>query len=157
MIDLISQDHAPWAARILALKDAVPFQAFSIVMVNGNVYPVTRPEYVEITADAAYAELNGPEDFRAVLALEWVVEIEVGGEVGAAPRPPRYAAKLRALRESGPHGPLVVTLQDGRSFPLAGPHQCLLALDGRSIAACAQEGGLEILATYEITDLAPGT
>jgi hypothetical protein len=63
MIDLIPQDPAPWAARILALKDAIPFQAFSIVIVNGNVYPVTRPEYVEVTADAACAELNGPEDF----------------------------------------------------------------------------------------------
>ena len=157
MIDLIPQDPAPWAAKILALKDAVPFQAFSIVMVNRNTYSVTRPEYVEVTADGACAELDAPDHFRAVLSLDWVVEIEVGGEVGAAPRPPRYVAKLRALQESGPHGPLVLTLQDGRRFPLAGPHQYLLALDGRNVAVCEQEGGLMLLATSEITDLAPGT
>jgi hypothetical protein len=156
MQDPSPQDPAPWAAKILALKDAVPFQAFSVIMVNGNTYPVTRPEYVEVTADGACAELDAPEDFRAVLALDWVVEIEAGGEVGAPPRPPRYAAKLRALQESGPHGPLVLTLQDGRRFPLAGPHQFLLAPDGRSVAVCEQEGGLVPLATSEITDLAPG-
>src|SRR5690348_12839614 len=99
MSDLIPQDPAPWAAQILALKDAVPFRAFSVVMVNGNTYPVTRPEYVEVTADGACAELDGPEGFRSVLDLRWVVEVEVGGEVGAPPRPPRYAARLRSLRE----------------------------------------------------------
>src|SRR3954452_19743576 len=155
MMDPRPQDPAPWAAKITALKDAVPYRAFSVIMVNGNTYPVTRPEYVEVTTNGACARLNGPEGLRAVLSLDWVVEIEVGGEVGPSPRPPRYAAKLRALQESGPHGPLVLTLQDGRRFPLAGPHQYLLALDGRSVSVCAQEGGLEILATSEITDLAP--
>jgi hypothetical protein len=157
MIDPSPQDPAPWAAKILTLKDAVPFRAFSIVMINGNVHPVTRPEYVEVTADGACAELKGPEDFWAVLALDWVEEIEVGGEVGAPPRPPRYAAKLRALQEGGPHGPLVLTMQDGRRFAPAGPHQFLLAPDGRSVAVCEQEGGLVLLATSEISDLAPGT
>src|SRR4051794_30057321 len=157
MMEPRPQDPALWAAKILALKHAVPFRAFSIVMVNSNVYPVTRPEYVEVTADGSSAELNGPEGLWAVLSLDWVVQIEVGGEVGPAPRPPRYAAKLRSLQEGGPHGPLVLTLQDGRRFPLAGPHQLLLAPDGRSVAVCEQEGGLVLLETSEIAALAPGT
>jgi hypothetical protein len=39
----------------------------------------------------------------------------------------------------------VLTLRDGRSFPLAGPHECLVAPDGLSVAVCEQERGLEIL------------
>ncbi len=157
MTNLIPQDRAPWAAKILALKHAIPFQAFSIVMIDDRAYPVSRPEYVEITDDRSCAEVSGSEGWLAILALEWVVDLEVGGGVGAPPRPPRYAAKLRALQENGPFGPLTLTLQDGRQFPLAGPHQFLLAPDGRSIAVCEQEGGLELLKTCEIIELAPGT
>src|SRR4051794_25414604 len=156
MSDPKPQDPAPWAAKIRTLKHADPFQAFSVVMVSGDSYSVTRPEYVEVTGDGWCAKVSGPEGLRAVIALEWVVEIEVGGEVGAPPRPPRYAAKLHALQENGPHGPLVLTLQHGLCFPLAGPHQYLLALDGRSVAVREQGGGLVLLSTSEITDLAPG-
>jgi hypothetical protein len=157
MTNLIPQDPAPWAARILAMKDAVPFQAFSVAMISDHAYPVTRPEYVEVTKDRTCAKVSGPEGRLALLALEWVVDLTVGGEVGAPSRPPRYAAKLRALQEHGPFGPLMLTVQDGRQFPLAGPHQCLVAPDGRSIAVCEQEGGLVLLATSDITDLAPKT
>jgi hypothetical protein len=157
MTNLIPQDAAPWAAKILALKDAVPFQAFSIAMVSGHAYAVTRPEYVKVTDDRSCAKVSGPEGWLAVIALEWVVDLGIGGEVGAPPRPPRYAAKLRALQENGPFGPLTLTLRDGRQFPLAGPHQFLLAPDGRSIAVCEREGGLKLLKTSEITELAPRT
>lgn len=101
--------------------------------------------------------MSGPEERLAILALEWVVDLQIGGEVGAPPRPPRYAAKLRALQENGPFGPLRLSLQDGRQFPLAGPHQFPLAPDGRSIAVCEQAGSLLLLETSEITELAPGT
>jgi hypothetical protein len=157
MTDPRPQDPAPWAARIRALKQAVPFQPFSVVMINDHPIPISRPEYVEVTDDGWCARVSGPEGLWCVLALEWVVDIQVGGEVGAPPRPPRYAAKLRALQEDGPKGPLVLTLNDGRRFPLAGPHQFLLAPDARNVAVCEQEGGLVLFATSEITDLAPGT
>ena len=58
-------------------------------MVSGSPIPVTRPEYVEVTADGWCAKVIEPEVCWRVLALEWVVEIEVGGEVGAPPRGPR--------------------------------------------------------------------
>jgi hypothetical protein len=51
----------------------------------------------------------------------------------------------------------VLTLRDGRRFPLAGPHKCPVAPDGRSVAVCERKGGLAVLPTSEITDLAPGT
>jgi hypothetical protein len=155
-MELIPQDPSIWAAKLIALKNANPFQAFSVVMVDGRTHPVTRPEYIEITDDGSCAELSGPDDSWCVLALEWVVDVQVGGEIGAPPRPPRYAAKLRALQEHGPKGPLVLTMQDGEIYPLAGPHQYLLAPDGRSLAVCHREG-LAILETCEIADLAPAT
>jgi hypothetical protein len=157
MTDPRPQDPAPWAAKIRALKQAVPFQAFSVVMASGHTHAVTRPEYVKVTDDGWCAKVIVPDDYWCVLALEWVVDIQIGGEVGAPPRPPRYAAELRALQQDGPKGPLVVTRNDGRRFPLAGPHQFLLAPDGWSVAVCEREGGLVLFATSEITDLAPGT
>jgi hypothetical protein len=91
-----------------------------------------------------------------MLALEWVVDPQVGGKVGAPPRPPRYASQLNAMQVNGSKGPLVITMQDREIYPLAGPHQYLLAPDGRSAAVCHREG-LAILQTSEIADLAPGT
>jgi hypothetical protein len=157
MTNLQPQDPAPWAAKILALNQAVPFQAFSVVMVDGHAVPVTRPEFVEVTDAGNCAEVTRSDGASHVLALEWVVDVALGGEVDAPPRPPRYAAKLRALQENGPDAPLVLTLHDGREIPLEGPHELLLSRDGRSVAVCVTGGGLLILATAEITDLAPGT
>jgi hypothetical protein len=151
------QDPALWAAKILALKHAVPFQAFTVVTAGGTRAPVTRPEFVRLTDPETCADVIVPGRGRTWLALEWVTDIEIGGEVGAPPRPPRYVAKLRALQKDGPFGPLVLTMKDGRRFPLAGPHEFLVAPDGRSVAVCEEERGLEVLATSEITDLAPAT
>ena len=154
MKDPIPQDPAAWAARILALKHAEPFQAFSVVMASGRtILPVTRPEQIEVPDRRTCAELAMPDGTRHWLALEWVTDIEIGGEVGAAPRPPRYAAKLRDL----PDGPLVLSMGDGRRFPLAGPRQILVAPDGRSVAVCNKDGGLAILKTSDISDLEPGS
>jgi hypothetical protein len=155
-MNLIPQDPSVWASKLLALKNAIPFQAFCVVMVDGRTHPVSRPEYIEITDTGACAKLSGPDDGWCMLALEWVVDVEVGGEIGAPPRPPRYAAKLRVLQEHGPKGPLVITMQDGEIYPLAGPHQYLLGPDGRNVADCHRDG-LVILETSEIADLAPAT
>jgi hypothetical protein len=51
----------------------------------------------------------------------------------------------------------VLTLEGGRRFELAGSHQYLVAPDKKTVAVCEQEGGLALVATSEITGLAPGT
>jgi hypothetical protein len=155
MKNLQPQDPAPWAAKIVALKHAEPFQAFSVVMVDGHAVPVIRPEFVEVMDSGTCAEVTREDGGLHMLALEWVVDIALGGEVDAPRRPPRYAAKLRALQENGPDGPLVLTLHDGRQIALEGPHELLVSRDGRSVAVCDASGGLSILATVEIADLAP--
>jgi hypothetical protein len=43
----------------------------------------------------------------------------------------------------------------GRHVPLAGPREVIVAPDGRSVAVCDWDGGLAVLSTTEITDLAP--
>jgi hypothetical protein len=146
MKNLISQDPAPWASKLLALKHADPFQAFAVEMASGLTIPVTLPDYVEVTDDGTCAEVKVPGVSRYFIALEWVTGIEIGGEVGARPR---YAAKLRALQADGPKGPLVISARDGRRFPLVGP---LVAPDGRSVAVCEEDRRLQ---TSEITDLNP--
>jgi len=73
----------------------------------------------------------------------------------AAKRRDDFLAKLRALQEIGPRGPLVLTTRDGRRFPLAGPHEYLVSPDGKSVAVCEGEG-LVILETSEISELEPG-
>lgn len=153
MKNFTPQDPAPWAEKILALKNAIPFQAFTIVMVSDSEIPVLRPDSVEITGSCADVKL--PRNSRQILALEWVLDIEIGSKVEEAPRSPRYAAKLRALQADGPKGPLLIALQDGRLFTLAGTHEFLVSPDGHSVAVCDQDGGLVILETSEITDLAP--
>jgi hypothetical protein len=79
MRDPIPQDPAPWAAKIAALKNATRFQAFSVIMGGGHSFHVTRTEYVQLTTDGSCAEVSGPEGLEAVLALEWVTRIEIGG------------------------------------------------------------------------------
>ena len=153
------QDPAPWAAKIIALKQADPFQAFSVFMTSNHVIAVNRPENVEITDTGSCAKVfvSDGSDRRLthVLSLDWVIDIVVGGEVGAPPRPPRFVSKLRSLQTQGPHGPMVLTLHDGRQIPVAGPHQFLLSIDGRSVALCEPDGGLLIVETCDITDLSP--
>ncbi len=146
---------AAWATKILALKEAQVFQVFSIVMVSDFVIPITSPEYVAVTGDETCAEVKGPSGSLHILALEWVTELVVGSDFGAPSRPPRCAAKLRSLQTNGPDGPLVLTFHDGRRFLLAGPHEFLIAPDGRSVAVCEREGGLAVLLTSEIMGLAP--
>ena len=51
----------------------------------------------------------------------------------------------------------VLTLEDGRHLEIAGPHEYLVAPDGKTVAVCERDGGLALVATSEITDLAPGT
>jgi hypothetical protein len=137
--NVIPQDLAPWASKLLALKRAVPFQG-SWSMAN------SRPEYVEVTGDGTCADVEVPEGSPHVLALEWVTGIEIGGEVSA---PPRYAAKLRALRSHGPKGPLLVSIRAGRRFSVAEPAG---RPDVRSVAVCDQDRGLE---TCDVTNLNP--
>jgi hypothetical protein len=60
MKDPEPQDPAPWAAKILALKHAEPFQAFNVVMVSGYTVHVDRPEYVEILESGVCAKVSGP-------------------------------------------------------------------------------------------------
>jgi hypothetical protein len=159
MTNLRPQDPRAWAAKILALKQARPFQAFNVVMVTGDVIAVTGPGSIEVIDDGTCARVTGPDDAVCVFALEWVVDVPLGValEEDVIPAPPRYVAKLQALQESGPRWPLVLTLHDGRRVVLDGPHELLLSRDGRNVAVRDHQSDLLILATADITDLAPAS
>jgi hypothetical protein len=159
MKNLRPQDPRRWATKILALTHAVPFQAFNVVIVSGDVIPVTGPESIAIIDDGNCARVSEPGEAHCVFALEWVVDIQLAAELekDLDPPLPRYAAKLQALQENGPHGPMVLTLYDGRRVCLDGPHELLLSRDGRNVAVRDYQSDLLILAAADIADLAPAS
>src|SRR5271154_6387584 len=112
MADL-TEDPAAWADRLLALKHATPFRAFTLTTGSKSTFFVSHPDEMELTGSCV--EVDGPDDF-AVIELCWVVGIELGAEAPSAPRAPRYALKLQALQEADAFEPLVLTLHDGRQF-----------------------------------------
>jgi hypothetical protein len=71
----LPQDPAPWAAKILDLKNATEFQVFSVIMVGGQSHAITRPESMDLASDECCARVSGPEPegLKAMLGREWVL------------------------------------------------------------------------------------
>ena len=72
--------------EFLALKNADPFQAFAVETVSGQMIAVNVPDDVEVTGDGTCARVKVRGVPRHIIALEWVIGIEIGGAVGARPR-----------------------------------------------------------------------
>jgi hypothetical protein len=120
---------------------AAPALASSQSRGRGDTILVPRTADVAVTRQGHWAAMGAPQGRRGGLDLEGGVDLELGSEVGAPRRPPRYAAELRAGQRNGPLGPSVLTTSGGGRVPRDGPHRSLLATDRRSVAVGEQGGG----------------